>query len=230
MNANSNTSARLTAWSAILGGIFAYLNVGLMTAATNGDMAVTLLGASMLTLTAEARQLFRFSMFSDLLGFYLPLIAIGCYLWSTQRQEAGTKGDMAALAITIYVVLGLTGASLQLAAVNPLAQLHAAGDAATKAAAEAAWTAIANASQKGLWWCEGPLVLFWGLIVGAQLKKAGWSRSILLPLTLVGWCFGIAFIAGMFQELDQLSYLLLVIIVLIFPAWMMAFGIKLLRR
>ncbi|GLZ87012.1 hypothetical protein Pres01_30630 [Metapseudomonas resinovorans] len=230
MNTCSNEAVRVTAWAAILGGIFAYLNVGFMVMVTHGDMALTLHGASMLTLSAEARQYFRLSMFADVLGFYLPLLAIGGYLWNRFRSEAGALGDMAVLAITTYVVLGVVGAGLQLAVLNPLAELHAAGGEAAKAAAETAWTTIAVGSQRGLWWCEGPVVLFWGLVVGGHLKRAGWGASILLPLKIVGWCFGLYFVAGFFRELEAFTAALLVVVVLIFPLWMVMFGVQLRRR
>lgn len=213
----------------MLGGIFAYLNVALMLMATKGDMGITLQGAAMLTLPAESREFFRLSMFADVLGFYLPLVVIGGYFWASFRSQAGALGDMAALAILIYVVLGITGASVQLAVLNPLAQLHAEGGEAIKAAAEAAWTSVAVGSQKGLWWCEGPVVLFWGLIVGKHLKEAGWGKSILWPLTLVGWCFGLFFLTGFFPQLDELNRGLLVIVVLVFPMWLIMFGAQLLR-
>lgn len=229
MNANSKEVIRLTAWTAMLGGTFAYLNVALMLMATKGDMGITLQGAAMLTLPAESREFFRLSMFADVLGFYLPLVVIGGYFWASFRSQAGALGDMAALAILIYVVLGITGASVQLAVLNPLAQLHAEGGEAIKAAAEAAWTSVAVGSQKGLWWCEGPVVLFWGLIVGKHLKEAGWGKSILWPLTLVGWCFGLFFLTGFFPQLDELNRGLLVIVVLVFPMWLIMFGAQLLR-
>ncbi len=230
MNTCSNEAVRVTAWAAILGGIFAYLNVGFMIMVTHGDMAVTLQGASMLTLPAEVRAYFRLSMFADILGFYLPLLAIGGYLWHRFRNEAGALGDMAVLAITTYVVLGVVGAGLQLAVLSPLAELHAAGGEAAKAAAETAWTTIAVGSQRGLWWCEGPVVLFWGMVVGGHLKRAGWGASILLPLKVVGWCFGLYFIAGFFRELEALTAALLVVVVLVFPLWMVMFGVQLRRR
>ncbi|WCD77900.1 hypothetical protein [Pseudomonas sp. TUM22785] len=230
MPTSTNDADRVTAWAAILGGLFAYLNVGFMLMVTRGDMAVTLQGATMLSLPAEARQYFRLSMSADILGFYLPLLVIGGYLWSRFRDQAGALGDMAALAITTYVVLGVVGAGLQLSLLNPLAELHAAGDAAAKTAAETAWTTIAIGSQRGLWWCEGPVVLFWGLVVGGHLKRAGWSASIRVPLSVVGWCFGLYFLSGFFQALEILSYALLVFVVLLFPLWMVMFGVQLRRR
>ena len=118
---------------------------------------------------------------------------------------------------------------MQLAALNPLAHLHAGGDGAVRAAAEAAWTAIANGSQKGLWWAEGPVVLFWGLVVGKQLAQAGWSKPLLWLLKVAGWCFGGFFLFGMFAGMGELMKLMLVIVVLIFPLWMLLFGWQLLR-
>ena len=230
MNSYSNEAARFTAWASIIGGLFAYLNVGFMLMVTQGDMAVTLQGETMLTLPAQIRQYFRLSMFADILGFYLPLLAVGAYFWRVFREEAGALGDMAVLAIATYVVLGVTGAGLQLAVLNPLAELHQAGGEAVRAGAEAAWTTIAVGSQRGLWWCEGPVVLFWGIVVGRHLKRAGWGNSVLLPLKVVGGCFGLYFLAGFFQSLDPLTNALLVIVVLIFPFWMMLFGLQLRRR
>lgn len=230
MNTCSNGAERFTAWAAILGGIFAYLNIVFMVILTRADMALTLQGAWMLTLPAEAREYFRLSMFADVLGFYLPVLAIGGYLWNRFRNEAGAKGDMAALAITTYVVLGVTGASLQLAVLNPLADLHVAGGEAAKAAAETAWTTIAVGSQRGLWWCEGPVVLFWGLVVAPHLKREGWPSSLLWPLTVVGWGFVLFFVTGFFPALEKLTYVSLVVAVMVFPAWMLMFGLQLRRR
>lgn len=230
MKSDCNEAARLTAWAAILGGLFAYLNVASMVLLTDADMAVTLRGATMLTLADEQRELFRLSMFADILGFYLPLLAIGGYLWRRFREEAGALGDMAVLAITLYVALGVIGAGLQLAVLHPLAQLHGAGGEAAKAAAETAWTTIAVGSQRGLWWCEGPVVLFWGMVVGKHLKQAGWGPSIRWPLALVGWCFGLFFLSGFFAALEPVTYLCLVLAVVVFPLWMLMFGLQLNRR
>lgn len=229
MNSYSKEAVRVTAWAAILGGIFAYLNVGFMLMVTQGDMSVSLEGAAMLGAPAQTREFFRLSMLADILGFYLPVLVIGGFLWHGFRKEAGALGDVAALAIALYVTLGVTGAALQLSVLNPLADAHAAGGE-TARAAEVIWTSIAVGSQQGLWWCEGPVVLFWGLVVGGHLKRAGWGRSVLWPLGIVGWCFGLFFLAGFFPQLAAVSNALLVLVVLIFPMWMILFGSQLLRK
>jgi hypothetical protein len=221
---------RFTAWAAILGCLFAYLNVALSLMVTGQDTAMVLHGATMLALPAETRDVFRWSMLADILGFYLPVLAIGGYLWRTFREEAGAFGDIAALAIVLYVMLGISGAAMQQAVLHPLARLHAGGDDTVRAATEATWTAVANAVQNGLWWCEGPLVFFWGLIVGSQLKKAGWGWFPLLLLRIVGWSFGLFFVFGFFPDLNALTELVETVVVLLFPLWMLLFGWQLLRR
>lgn len=230
MSQDSNKATRFTGWCAILGGLFAYANVALVLMVTGGDTEMILRGPTMLALSAEVRDMFRWGMFADILGFYLPVLVIAAYLWHRFRDSAGVLGDMAVLAMVLYAVVGVGGAAMQLAILHPLAQLHASGDDATRAAAEAAWTTIAHASQKGLWWSEGPVVLFWGLVVGKQLRRAGWGRLSLLLLKVTGWCFGLFFLFGMFPGLNALMKAMLIIVVLIFPLWMLLFGVQLLRR
>ncbi|WP_075795755.1 hypothetical protein [Massilia putida] len=223
-------AARFTAWTAIVGGLFAYTNVALVLMATGGNTEAILHGATMLALPTGTRDLFRWGMCADIVGFYLPVLAIGAYLWHRQREQTGAMGDMALLAILLYAVVGVAGASLQLAALHPLAQMYAGGNESVRAAADAAWTAIAQGSQRGLWWSEGPVVLFWGLVVGPQLGKEEWGRPRLFLLKATGWCFGLFFVCGMFDALAPLMKAMLVIVVLIFPLWMLSFGGQLLRH
>lgn len=228
MSKSQESGARLTAWSAIIGSILGYISVALSLAVTGEDSAMVFHGATMLALPAGTRELLRASMLFDILGFYLPLILIGGYLWNTFREEARAPGDMALLALVVHLALGIAGAAMQQAAIDPLAHLHGGGDDAVKASAEAAWTTVASVSQKGLWWCEGPLMLIWALIVGAQLKRAGWGRSLFLKV--VGCMYGLFFVFGFFPGLNAVTDLIETAGVLAFPLWMLMFGWQLLRR
>lgn len=230
MNANQHKMERFTAWVAIAGGLFAYLNVVLAGIVTQGDFTLTLDGARMLGLPPEMRELFRLSMFADLLGFYFPVLIIGGYLWHRFRDEAGALGDMAALAILLYVVVGVSGAAILQTALHTLGTMHDSADESGKAVAESIWATVAYFSQRGLWWSEGPVVLFWGLIVGRHLKQAGWGAPVLVPLKIVGWCFGLFFVFGFFPGLNDLTNGMLLIVVVLFPMWMILFGLQLLRR
>ncbi|WP_245644048.1 hypothetical protein [Paraburkholderia oxyphila] len=228
MNQTSSKVMRFTAWSAIIGGVLAYANVGLSLAVTGPDADMVLHGASMLALPPDTRDLFRWCMVADTLGFYLPFLVIGGYFVHVFREELGALGNMVAMAVVLYVMVGVTGAVMQFAILHPLAHLYAGGDDATRNAAAAVWTAIANGTQNGLWWIEGPLVLFWTPIAANLLKKAGWKGSILLKI--VGWAFGVFFLFGFFPDLDALSNASEMVVVLVLPLWMLLFGWQLLRR
>jgi len=229
MSRRSDEYVRFTAWSAIFGCLFAYLNVALVLAATGKNTDAIFNAASMLMRPTQELDLFRWAMLADILGFYLPVLVIGGYLWHAFRDKAGTLGDMAMLAVPVYVVVGIAGAAMQQAVLHPLADLHAAGGEAVKAATEASWTAVVYGSQKGLWWCEGPVVFFWGGVVGSQLRRAGWGRWFLALFAIIRWSFGLFFVTGFFAKLDGVTDALETIVVLLFPLWMLIFGCKLLR-
>lgn len=91
---------------------------------------------------------------------------------------------------------------------------------------DASQRAHRHARQKGLWWCEGPLLLFWGLIAGSQLKKANWGRWFVLLLKINAWCFGLFFLSGFFPALNDFTDLLETIAVLLLPLWMLACTMK----
>ena len=83
------------------------------------------------------------------------------------------------------------------------------------------WTDLGSLNE----FAEGTLVKK-NVIVS---QDAGWGKSILWPLSIVGWCFGLFFVCGFFQSLAVLTNLLLVVVVLIFPLWLLMFGSQLLR-
>ncbi|WP_371234469.1 hypothetical protein ACAW63_14130 [Pseudomonas sp. QE6] len=223
------TAARFTACAAILGGILAYTTVILSMIVTGDDTSLVLSGAKMLSLPAEVRDIYRWSMLTDIFGFYLPSLVVGGYLWHVFRDEAGALGSIALLAIGFYATVGIIGASTQQAVLTPLVQLHEQGDASIKAAAEVTWTTVAHAVQYGLWWSEGLVVLFWGLTVGAQLKRAGSGWFSLLLLKLVGISFTLFLIFGFFKPLDELMKLMEMSFVTLYPLWLLIFGVQLLR-
>jgi len=225
---NSYNVARFTAWNAILGGLAACATLALSVVVTGGDIEMVPHGSAMLALPAEGRDLFRWWMLADVLGFYLPFVAIGGYFVHTFREELGALREMIAIAVAVYIVCGIAGAVLQLSTIHPLAHVYASGDEGAKVAAGAVWIAIANATQNGFWWVEGPLVFFWTSIAARLLKKAGWHGSFLLHI--VGWGFGVFFVFGFFPSLAAVTDAGETVGVLALPLWMLTFGWQLLRR
>lgn len=151
---------------------------------------------------------------------------IGGYFWSQLREAQGALMDVAALCIVTYVIMGIAGASLLFSTAEQLAAAHAVGDAVAKAGAEAAWLAIAYGAQKGLWILEGPVMGFWGLVMGRAMRVSGLPYGRLLMT--VGVCYAAVFVAEvlglvMLVEGGQFAFLMLL------PLWPLLMGIHLLR-
>ncbi|NEX23561.1 hypothetical protein G3480_25330 [Thiorhodococcus mannitoliphagus] len=218
---------RLAGWVAIVGALLAWSQIGLYMAALSGDLAVVYKPAVFLSLPAPAHDLFHASLVLDTLGFYLPFLVIGGYLWSVMREEHGALIDMAALCIVTYAVMGITGDALLFASVSPLAAMHAAGDPAVKAASEAAWLALATGAQQGLWIMEGPVMGFWALVMGSAMRRSGKPYGLLLML--VGFCYAAVFVLGVLGVWSVVAQFQLVFLVLL-PLWSLLTGIALLRQ
>jgi hypothetical protein len=163
-----------------VGSLFAWFSLYCLYAATAGDLDAVLHPATALGLDAPAQQWFRVAMLADVFGFYLGVLVLGGYLWSSSRHEVGALNDIAILSLLVYVVLGVAGALMQLAALPSLSEAHAAGDTAVKIADQSAWLAIVTATEHGLWWAEGPVLGLWAGLMGPVLRRQGRAYGILL--------------------------------------------------
>jgi len=218
---------RFAGWMAIVGSLFAWFSLYGLYAATAGDLDAVLHPATALGFDAAAQQWFRVAMLADIFGFYLAVLTVGGYLWSSSRHEVGALGDIAILSLLVYVVLGIAGASMQLAALPELADANAAGDTAVKIAAQSAWLAIVTATEHGLWWAEGPVMGLWALLMGPLLRRQGRGFGVLLMLCGVLYLisFGAEFLG--FRAIAELCETLGV---LLLPLWLLLTGIGLVRK
>jgi len=215
------------AWAAVIGALLAWANIGLYVVATGGDLTAMLKPATALALSSSAQQLFLLSMLFDSFGFYLPFLIIGGYLWARLRPRFGAPIDMATLCVGCYVLLGLAGTSMQMAALPPLAEAHAAGDLVQRAASETAWMGLVHAAQGGLWWMQGPLMAFWGIVVGHALTTSGFRLGLIL--TVCGVLYGVYFVTA-FLGLSQITEVVQLIMLFLLPLWMLLTGLRLFRQ
>jgi hypothetical protein len=217
---------RFAGWIAIVGSFFAWFSLYGLYAATAGDLDAVFHPATALGLDAAALQWFRLAMLADVFGFYLAVLIVGGYLWSSSRQEVGALTDIAVLSLLVYVVLGIAGASMQLAVLPALAEAHASGDTVVKIASQSAWLALVSATEHGLWWAEGPVMGLWALLMGRVLRRQGRGFGILLMAcgTLYLVSFGAEFLS-----LRAVAELCETLGVLLFPLWLLLTGIALVR-
>jgi hypothetical protein len=217
---------RFAGWAAVLGSLTAWFSVYCLYVATAGDLDAVFHPATALGLDAAALQWFRIAMLADVLGFYLAVLIVGGYLWSSSRHDVGALNDVAMLSLLVYVVLGIAGASMQLAALPALAGANAAGDTAVKIAAQSAWLGIVTATEHGLWWAEGPVMGLWAVLMGPVLRRQG--RGFAVLLMICGLLYLVAF-AAEFLSLRTIADLCEALGVLLLPLWLLLTGISLVR-
>jgi hypothetical protein len=217
---------RFAGWTAIAGSMLAWFSLYCLYAATAGDIDAVLHPATALELDAAGAQWFRVAMLADVFGYYLPVLIVGGYLWSSSRHEAGAISDIAVLALIVYVVLGIAGASMQLAVLPALSAAQAAGDTSVKIAAQSAWLAIVTATEHGLWWAEGPVMGLWAWLMGPVLRRQGRAYGALLVAcgSLYLASFGAEFLG-----IRTTAEICETLAVLLFPLWLLLTGIALVR-
>lgn len=207
---------------AVMGGVclLAYLAV------TGFDLRLMFDPAFALTLPAGDAALFRLSMIADCFGFYLPLLALGVYLWRCLRPTGGVALDIGILFLVISTLLGIAGAMLPIAVLGPLAELYTSSDAAARHAAGAAWVTAIQGSQHGLWVMEGPTLGFWAVVTGMALRSQG--AKLGAPLVMLGIAYAL-YAVLMFVGADRLAQLGLLMVLPMQLLLMTVFGIGLLR-
>jgi acetyl esterase/lipase len=222
----SNAGRRLTGWSAIVAAVLAWFTV-VAVGITTGGTELLFDPREALNMSQSSAQWFRAGMLADSLGFYFSFVVVGGYLWSRFRSRGQARADMAVLAIVIYALLGIAGAVIQFATIDPLMAAHDSPDAAVRAGAESAWLAIVYATQRGLWWFEGPAMAIWALFTGSQLRGSGFKSWWLL--VTAGLLYAAYFVTGGFGALEAMK-LVEAVAVIILPLWLLVFGVALLRN
>lgn len=214
-------------WSAIIGAVMGSVCLLAYLAVTGFDLPLLFDPAFALTLSSGDAGLFRLSMIADCFGFYLPVLALGVYLWRNLREEGGIAIDVGILFLVISTLLGVAGAILPVAVMGPLADLYAVGEPAAQYAAGAAWMTAIQGSQMGLWVMEGPTLGFWAVANGRVLSRQG--HKLGLPLILLGLAY-MLYAALMFIGADRIAQLGLLVVLPMQVLLIALFGIGLLKK
>lgn len=216
-----------TAWVALIGTVMAATCLLCFLAVTGFDLHQIFKPEFALTLSATDQALFRTSMIADCFGFYLPVLAVGVYVWRKSRSAGGLLSDIAMIFLVISTMLGITGAILQASVLGYLSETYLTDDQVVQQAAGIVWATISQGSQNGLWPMEGPTIGFWAIVNGLLLRK---NKSALgFPLVLVGLGY-VGFAALLFSGFPQAALLLELFLLPLQVLWLGLFGMSLLRK
>ena len=176
MNNQAMSGRRMAGWAGLLAAPLGLFNIATFLSVTNGNTAALLDPSYALALPPSAQALFTASMIADTLGFYLLPAMLGGYLATCLPAEHRARAALAWPCLLVFAVLGILGALLQMAGLPALSAANAAG----LPGAGAAWVAIANIAQNGLWWFEMLPFGIYALLCGSSLRAAKFGFGTLL--------------------------------------------------
>lgn len=227
LDPHPNEGRALAGWFAVVGAVMGSICLLVHLAVTGFDLGAMFDPAFALRLSSTDAALFRLSMIADCFGFYLPVLALGVYLWRRLRPHGGLAIDIGILFLVISTLLGIAGAMLPIAVMAPLTALYASGDPAAMHAAGSTWGAIIVGSQHGLWVMEGPTLGFWAIVNGMALRKLGVKLG--LPLVMLGLAY-VLYAALMLIGADQIAQQSLLVVLPLQVMLIALFGMSLIRR
>lgn len=229
MKNQAMSARRMAGWAGVLAAPLGLFNIATFLSVTNGNTAALLDPSYALALPPSAQALFTASMIADTLGFYLLPAMLGGYLATCLPAEHHARAALAWPCLLVFAVLGILGALLQMTGLPALAGAHAAG----LPGAGAAWVAIANTAQNGLWWFEMLPFGIYALLCGSSLRAAKFGFGTLLiaggVLGLLYWVLTIPGVEGMIPGAAMAAEVAGLFALLTILAWAFMTGRGLLR-
>jgi hypothetical protein len=188
-----NKLGQIAAWLSILAVPLAYANVGLALVAVDFDLSTfseTVLGFRLVASHSNGAELTRWSMLSDMLGFYLMLIPLALVMWNRLKKHGEQLATLFSLFGLGYLFFGAMGAAI-LSEVLPN-QIHAYNQAPAEASQvhEAIFLAFTYAIYDGVWgMLNSFLAGVWWMGMGGLLRQErrllGWVTIVLGAITLL---------------------------------------------
>lgn len=215
------------AWLAILALPLAYANVGLALLAIDFDLAAfadTARGFQLAASHPHGVELIRWSMLTDMLGFYLLLVPLALVLWDWIEKHNPQFVRLFTVLGLGYLFFGALGAAILSVVAPHQVQAYAQSTGVEAQRHQAILMAFSIAIYDGLWGTLNPLLAgVWWLGVGWFLRR---ERRVL------GWVTVALGICTLVREvkIGPIALLALAVYFVLAPIWAAWLGVYLLRK
>lgn len=217
----------IAAWLAILALPLAYANVGLALLAIDFDLtafADTTHGFQLAAGHPSGVELMRWSMITDLLGFYLLLVPLALVLWDWLKKYSPQFTRFFTVFGLGYLFFGAMGAAILSVIAPQQVQSYAQAAGAEAQVYQAVLLAFSNAIYDGVWGTLNPLLagVWWvgiGWLLRRERRALGWGTIVL----------------GIFMLLRDIKFgpielIGLAVYFVLAPIWAAWLGVALLRK
>jgi hypothetical protein len=178
---------RTAAWLAVWALPLAYANVGLALAAVDFDLATFgdfERGFRMIVTRPDGAGLVRWSMITDMLGFYLMLVPLALVLWDWLKGKNQQLITVSTLFGLGYLFFGAVGAAILSVVLPDQLNAYAQTAVAERPIHQAIFLVFSSAIYDGVWGTLNPLLggVWWvgvGAILRHQRRALGWTIIVL---------------------------------------------------
>jgi hypothetical protein len=224
---NNYSLSKITGWVTLLSGIVALISYYLVAASVNFNFDFFSNPASIFTTQGVSSEMMRWSMITDVFGYYLMLLPVVFYfkkwlsdktLWSSLITFLGTT----------FIIMGALGATI-LATVWPyLLETYSTTSAQEQGNIVILFQTFSQVVAVGIWnLLDGITGGLWWLFIGFFLLKS--SKSIAWLSILVGILMLLDSMGNIFT-IKALSDYSLNIYLILAPVWAIIMGIAMLKN
>lgn len=219
---------RTAAVAAMLSAPFAFGNTITMLMAANFSVEAILDPLMLLAGGAQAAELWRWSMFFDMFGYYLLIIPLGLLLKRRFGAQSPAWAELFGLGLIGYSLVGAIGAGVHAAVLPPLIKAYSEAGVEQQAMLAPLFLAFHNAVMVGLWnTLEMVLAGVGWLGFGVLMLR---ERYMLGIATIILAASAFADAVGVIFSVDLLATVGLMIYLFLAPIWAFWLGLGLLRN
>lgn len=219
---------RVAAVTAILSAPLAFGNILLGLAAVGFDTGDAYSNpASILSIGSRGASLYRWSMISDMFGFYLLLIPLAVYLWDQLKAKKPGMTSLYSICGLNYILIGAIAAASMTAVAPPMILAYGSASPQTQEILEWLFSSFYQLTFRGLF---NPLEMIlggvWWLGMGSLLRHI---RPALGIFTLILGAFAWLDALGAIVQVELIFMAGLAGVLLLIPLWALWTGVDLLR-
>ncbi len=218
---DQTTFRRIAAISTIVAGPAALASFFIVSLAVAFDFELMNDTAALLSLGAEAAEIFRWGEVLGAFGFYLLLVPAALFLWRWLRPQSANLVDLYTVLGLAYLFIGAVGAALRASVLPAMMAAYAEAPAADQAAIAADFRTMTVVIFIGLGALEALLGRVWllgsGLVLRGERRLLG-ILTVMLGLAYFGYGAGEWFRIEPLITLGALAFLVL-------PFWAVWLGI-----
>lgn len=224
---NNTSFTKITGWVTLFSGLVAFISYYLVAASVNFNFDFFSNPTSIFTTEGVNSEMLRWSMITDVFGYYLMLLPVVFYfkVWLDNKTP---WNNLITFLGTSFILMGALGATILTTVWPYLLETYATASANEQGNIEILFQTFSQVVAVGIWnLLDGITGGLWWLLIGLFLRS---SHKVLAWLSVIVGTLMLLDSMGNIFTFKVLSEIVLNIYLLLAPIWAIVMGIALLKN